>query len=302
MLARYVARAARRSHEERDSSPTISPSADELIEEARAGRMFILVDDEDRENEGDLVIPAQFATPGRDQLHGPPRPRPDLPGADPAAGSSSLGLPLMAAATARGIRPPSPSRIEAREGVTTGISAHDRAHTIAVAINPEIGPRRHRHARPRLPAGRARGRHAGARRAYRGRGRHRPPGRAEPGRRDLRGHERRRHDGAPARPRRLRPAPQPQARHHRRPDRLPPPHRAAGAPGRRKGCCTTPIGGEWRLAVYANTVEYAEHLVLVKGDLAAPDARRSCGCTQVDLMGDMRRRRVLADAARRPCA
>ena len=47
----------------------ISP-IDEIIEEARNGRMFILVDDEDRENEGDLVIPAQMATPRRDQLHG----------------------------------------------------------------------------------------------------------------------------------------------------------------------------------------------------------------------------------------
>ena len=56
-------------------------SAAEIIEEARSGRMFILVDDEDRENEGDLVIPAQFATAGRHQLHGPQCPRADLPGA-----------------------------------------------------------------------------------------------------------------------------------------------------------------------------------------------------------------------------
>ena len=52
-----------------------------MIEDARNGRMFILVDDEDRENEGDLVIPAQMATPDADQLHGALRPRPDLPGA-----------------------------------------------------------------------------------------------------------------------------------------------------------------------------------------------------------------------------
>ncbi len=65
-------------------------SADEIIEEARNGRMFILVDDEDRENEGDLVIPAQFATPDVDQLHGPARARPDLPGDDaPSRASSS---------------------------------------------------------------------------------------------------------------------------------------------------------------------------------------------------------------------
>ena len=66
----------------------ISP-IDEIIEEARNGRMFILVDDEDRENEGDLVIPAQMATPRGDQFHGQARPRPDLPGADRASASSS---------------------------------------------------------------------------------------------------------------------------------------------------------------------------------------------------------------------
>ena len=64
-------------------------SPEEIIDEARNGRMFILVDDEDRENEGDLVIPAQMATPGRDQLHGDARPRPDLPRDDQASGSTS---------------------------------------------------------------------------------------------------------------------------------------------------------------------------------------------------------------------
>ena len=65
-----------------DLSPTYSDaisSIDEIIDDARNGRMFILVDHEDRENEGDLVIPAQMATPDRHQLHGHPRPRPHLP-------------------------------------------------------------------------------------------------------------------------------------------------------------------------------------------------------------------------------
>jgi hypothetical protein len=63
---------------------------EEIIDEARNGRMFILVDDEDRENEGDLVIPAQMATPGCRQLHGHAWPRADLPNADQRRGASSL--------------------------------------------------------------------------------------------------------------------------------------------------------------------------------------------------------------------
>ena len=202
-----------------------------MVEEARNGRMFILVDDEDRENEGDLVIPAQFATPGCGQLHGAPRPRPDLPGADPASGCEQLGLPLMSQFNGTRHQTAFTVSIEARDGVTTGISAHDRARTIAVAINPDSGPRRHRHARPRFPAGGARGRAAGARRPHRGGGRYRPHGGAEPVRRDLRDHERRRHHGAAARPGGLRAAPRAEARHHRRPDRPSPPHRAAGQAG-----------------------------------------------------------------------
>ena len=53
--------------------------AEAIIDEARNGRMFILVDDDDRENEGDLDHPGADGDPRRDQLHGPPRPRPDLP-------------------------------------------------------------------------------------------------------------------------------------------------------------------------------------------------------------------------------
>ena len=180
--------------------------------------MFILVDDEDRENEGDLVIPAQFATPDAINFM-----------AKHARGLiclaltrhrvEQLGLPLMAQANGTRHQTAFTVSIEAREGVTTGISAADRAHTIAVAINPRDGPRRHRLPRPRLPAGGARRRRAGPRRPHRGGGRHRPPRRPQPVRRDLRDHERRRLHGPPAGPRRLRPAPRPEARHHRRPDR-----------------------------------------------------------------------------------
>ena len=113
-------------------------SIQELIEGARKGKMFILVDHEDRENEGDLVIPAEKVTPeivnfmatyGRgliclaltsDRL-------------------DALGLPLMAASNSSRHETAFTVSIEAREGVTTGISAHDRARTINVAINPKSG-------------------------------------------------------------------------------------------------------------------------------------------------------------------
>ena len=112
---------------------------EEIIEEARQGKMFILVDDEDRENEGDLVIPAQCATPeavnfmakyGRgliclamDQNH-----------------IERLRLPLMAQQNGTRHQTAFTVSIEAREGVTTGISAADRARTIQVAIDPTAGP------------------------------------------------------------------------------------------------------------------------------------------------------------------
>jgi 3,4-dihydroxy 2-butanone 4-phosphate synthase/GTP cyclohydrolase II len=113
-------------------------SAAEIIEEARAGRIFILVDDEDRENEGDLVIPAQFATPDAINFmakHG----RGLVCLAMTKARCERLGLPLMSQANGSRHETAFTVSIEAREGVTTGISAADRARTIAVAINPEMG-------------------------------------------------------------------------------------------------------------------------------------------------------------------
>ena len=64
-------------------------SPEELIDEARNGRMFILVDDEDRENEGDLIVPAQMATPDAINFMAKPRPRADLPGDDQGPGRRS---------------------------------------------------------------------------------------------------------------------------------------------------------------------------------------------------------------------
>jgi 3,4-dihydroxy 2-butanone 4-phosphate synthase / GTP cyclohydrolase II len=122
---------------ENDWKDAIS-SVEEIIEDARNGRMFILVDHEDRENEGDLVIPAQMATPQAVNfmaMHG----RGLICLALPGERIDALGLPLMSAKNSSRHETAFTLSIEAREGVTTGISAHDRAHTITVAIDPTKG-------------------------------------------------------------------------------------------------------------------------------------------------------------------
>ena len=113
---------------------------EEAIEEIRAGRMVVVCDDEDRENEGDLTMAAQFVTPEAINfmaMHGrgliclsltPER-------------CDELGLDLMAAKNESPFQTPFTVSIEAREGVTTGISAADRARTIQVAIDPAARPR-----------------------------------------------------------------------------------------------------------------------------------------------------------------
>ena len=106
--------------------------AEEIIEDARNGRMFILVDHEDRENEGDLVIPAQMATPDAINFmakYG----RGLICLTLPKDRIEALGLPLMASSNSSRHETAFTVSIEARDGVTTGISAHDRARTVAVA-------------------------------------------------------------------------------------------------------------------------------------------------------------------------
>ncbi|MGI9098011.1 MAG: bifunctional 3,4-dihydroxy-2-butanone-4-phosphate synthase/GTP cyclohydrolase II, partial [Solirubrobacteraceae bacterium] len=110
------------------------------IEEIREGRMVVVCDDEDRENEGDLTMAAQFVTPEAINFmatHGrgliclsltPER-------------CEELGLDLMAAKNDSPFETPFTVSVEAREGVTTGISAADRARTIQVAIDTESRPR-----------------------------------------------------------------------------------------------------------------------------------------------------------------
>lgn len=117
-----------------DFSAAIS-SIDEIIEDARNGRMYILVDAEDRENEGDLIIPTQFATPeavnfmarfGRGLICL----------AMTQERAKTLNLDMMTRDNRESMGTAFTVSIEAKEGVTTGISAHDRAKTIQVATDP----------------------------------------------------------------------------------------------------------------------------------------------------------------------
>jgi 3,4-dihydroxy 2-butanone 4-phosphate synthase/GTP cyclohydrolase II len=123
-------------------SSTKAPFAtiEQAIEDIRRGRMVVVVDDEQRENEGDLTIAAQFVTPeainfmtkeGRGLICLALTPE----------RCDQLGLDLMAAKNESAFETAFTVSIEAREGVTTGISAHDRARTIQVAIDPGSSPR-----------------------------------------------------------------------------------------------------------------------------------------------------------------
>ena len=114
-------------------------SIDELIEEARSGRMFILADAEDRENEGDLVIPAQMCTPQAINFmvkHG----RGLVCLALTQDRANALQIPMMTQFNGTPHQTAFTVSIEAKEGISTGISAHDRAHTISVAIDATKGP------------------------------------------------------------------------------------------------------------------------------------------------------------------
>ena len=116
----------------------VMATAEEIINEARNGRMYILVDDEDRENEGDLIIPAQMATPDAINFmakYG----RGLICLAMTRDRVEELGLYMMSANNRGAYETAFTTSIEAREGVTTGISAADRARTVAVAIDRTRG-------------------------------------------------------------------------------------------------------------------------------------------------------------------
>jgi 3,4-dihydroxy 2-butanone 4-phosphate synthase/GTP cyclohydrolase II len=116
----------------------LSPT-EEILAEARRGRMVILVDDEDRENEGDVVIAAEFADAEAINFMAK-HARGLICLALTKERVEALGLPLMARANGTRHQTAFTVSIEAREGVTTGISAADRARTVAVAIDPAKGP------------------------------------------------------------------------------------------------------------------------------------------------------------------
>ena len=135
----YLAPAGGGAADEDDAVISAISPIEEIIEDARNGRPYILVDAEDRENEGDVIIPAQFATPA--QINFMARHARGLICLSIASERArQLRLPPMSSDNQSGHGTAFTVSIEAREGVTTGISAHDRAHTIAVAIDLTKGP------------------------------------------------------------------------------------------------------------------------------------------------------------------
>ena len=259
-------------------------SAADLIEEARAGRMFVLVDDEDRENEGDLVIPAQFATP--DAINFMARhARGLICLALTRSRVEQLGLPLMSQSNSTRHQTAFTVSIEARDGVTTGISAADRARTIGVAINSDAGrdkivtpghvfPLMAREGGTLVRAGHTEAAVDIARLAGLT-----PAGVICEIMND---------DGTMARLPDLIGF----AQHHnlklgtiadligyrRRTEQL--------VQRIQQGTLQHAEGGEWSLSVYSNTVDYAEHLVLIKGDLSGPQPVL-VRMHAVDLVSDM---------------
>ena len=108
---------------------------EDALEDFRNGKMVVICDGEDRENEGDLVLAAQFATPEAINFMAKEGRGLVCLALTPER-CDELGLDLMAAKNESAFETAFTVSVEAREGVTTGISAHDRAHTIQVAIDP----------------------------------------------------------------------------------------------------------------------------------------------------------------------
>ena len=185
------------------AGPIPFSTIEEAIEDIRRGRMVVVCDDEDRENEGDLTMAAQFATPEAVNFmatHG----RGLICLALTAERCDELGLNLMAAKN----EAPLPDRVH---GLDRGRARGSRPASppptapapIQVAIDPHSQPRGPGPAGPRLPAQGQGRRRPGAHRPHRGGHRPGPPRRPDPGRGDLRDHERGRDDGPRPRPGRL---------------------------------------------------------------------------------------------------
>jgi 3,4-dihydroxy 2-butanone 4-phosphate synthase / GTP cyclohydrolase II len=120
---------------------TTTPFAtvEEALDEIRQGRMVVVCDDENRENEGDVVMAAQFVTPEAINFMAKEA-RGWICLALTGERCDELGLELMTAKNESALQTPFTITIEARDGVTTGVSAHDRAHTMQVAIDPRSRP------------------------------------------------------------------------------------------------------------------------------------------------------------------
>jgi 3,4-dihydroxy 2-butanone 4-phosphate synthase/GTP cyclohydrolase II len=244
-------------------------SIEDVIEDARNGRMFILVDAEDRENEGDLVIPAQMSTPATVNFmakHG----RGLICLALTQERSEQLQIPMMTQVNQTPNKTAFTVSIEAKDGISTGISAHDRAHTISVAIDPtksssdivspgHVFPLVARHGGTLVRAGHTEAAVDIARLAGLN-----PAGVICEIMND---------DGTMA----------------RMPDLVP----FAQLHGLKIGTIedliayrrrydhyvkkiaetefNSYIGGQWKMLVYANTLDYVEHIVLIRGDISGPD-------------------------------
>jgi 3,4-dihydroxy 2-butanone 4-phosphate synthase / GTP cyclohydrolase II len=132
---------AKRTEERKHTKKSESPfsTVEEAIEEIRRGRMVVVCDDENRENEGDLTMAAQFATPEAVNFMAKEG-RGLICLALTSDRCDELGLDLMAAKNESPFQTAFTISVEAREGVTTGISAADRARTIQVAIDPHATP------------------------------------------------------------------------------------------------------------------------------------------------------------------
>ena len=206
-------------------------TTEEIISDFAAGKLVVLMDDESRENEGDLIMPAEKATPeainfmaryGRGLICMPiTRER-----------CAQLGLKLMVTENREAHRTQFTTSIDAASGVSTGISAADRATTILAAVHSDAKALRSGAAGARLPSHGGARRGAHARRSHRGRLRPRPARRTGTGRGAGGDPQRRRHDGEAPRTRSLRSRARTQARDHRRPHTLPDDDREDGAPRR----------------------------------------------------------------------
>jgi 3,4-dihydroxy 2-butanone 4-phosphate synthase/GTP cyclohydrolase II len=242
---------------------------EDVIEDARNGRMFILCDAEDRENEGDLVIPAQMCTPQTVNFmakYG----RGLICLALTQDRANALNIPMMTQVNGTPNQTAFTVSIEAKEGISTGISAHDRAHTISVAINPTMGPKDivtpghvfplvARHGGALVRAGHTEAAVDIARLAglY-------PAGVICEIMND---------DGTMARLPDLVTFAQFHGlkigtiadliAHRRRYDHFV--QRSVETPFKSHN------GGDWKMTVYTNTIEYAEHIALVKGDITTPE-------------------------------